>query len=209
MKIAICVPCYSTDVKLWFMQSYTHTTYPKDSTILELFAPGQWTPNACYTMVSEALKWGAKYIVIISADVGWERDDIRRMIEYRKDVIGGWAQGRFSPFVMHVAIKRNGYHFDLAKAPDENKKGIEKVCALGGELVVYDARVFSKMPEPWFFGAWMFHNEPDNYRMATEDYFFATQAERYGVEIWVDWETRLKHAVDGLFTHNGKIESML
>jgi hypothetical protein len=42
-------------------------------------------------------------------------------------------------------------------------------------------------------------------RMSTEDYFFAKQAIKYGVDMYVDWDVPVKHSVNGMRTFKGSL----
>ena len=72
-------------------------------------------------------------------------------------------------------------------------------------LNVYKADVFSRIPDPWFWGE-VQHGAT---RLPTEDYYFARQALKHGVEIWCDWDVPLIHHVEGMATQGGNLVSVI
>jgi hypothetical protein len=197
------MPYYGTDCKMWFCESLVKTKWPKDSKVDFLRTCGMWTPNAMKTMVEKSLEMNADFILIISVDVGWQSGDIERLINHNLDVVGGWAMGRFPPFTCHVAD-----YIDVEKCklrtvtnPGEHK-GVEKIYGNGSELICYKADVFRKIPSPWFFGIDMVSGD----RCMSEDYYFALQAKKHGIDMFVDWDVKLIHAADGLITHDGEVK---
>lgn len=199
MKIALCLPCYNTDCKIWFAISLAQTIWPKNATVEIMTTIGQITPNACHDLVLTAKNRNADIIMLPPIDMGWEPDAISKLIGHDKDIIGGCANGRLPPFMPHTA---DGYNeetglFRIVKNQGD-RHGIERIKA--GNLMVCKASVFDRIPEPWFWGPETVANPK---RMMTEDYYFAVQAIKYGVEFWIDWDVKLTHVVDGLVTRGG------
>lgn len=204
MKIAFCVAPMTTDCKVWFAFSLAKTRWPQGSQVALINTTGQWARNGLHELMKLGLNTGAEWIIYAGPDVGWKPNDISRLIEHDKDIIGGWACGRLPPFLCHAADDMNeaGNGFRPVKNPQE-RIGIEKICSVGGELIVFKSTVFSKIPEPWFYGQDMLI--PETGRLMTEDYYFAKRAAENGVEIWVDWDVKLIHHADGLVTYDGKV----
>lgn len=206
MKIFVLTPCYDTDCKIYFAQALFETRWPDNANVRLLTSIGTWLPNAMTTMVRHALSSDADYIVMASADIAWKSGDIAKLIGHNKDVCCGWASGRTSPFRCHIADKYNEQDQTFRVIDDpQNHKGLERVAAVGGELNVYKADVFRRIPNPWFYG-------PDNMsigRLMTEDYYFASQAHKHGVEIWVDWDVSLIHHVEGMATKGCDLVSVI
>lgn len=205
MKIALCLPFYSTDCKSYFALSLMKTRWPDNAEIQVFQTLGTWTPNAMVQFVDASLQSGADFMVMASVDVGWSPDTIKRMIGHNKQVIGAWSSGRMSPFPCHVADEYDAERKLFRPVKDARaRSGLERVCAVGGELTVYRMDVFKIIPRPWFFG-------PDSVltdRLMTEDYHFAAQAHKHGVEIWCDWECNVIHNADGLVTDEGELHAI-
>lgn len=164
----------------------------------------QWVCNAMKQMVEEYIRWDADFIVLIGNDVGWQPDDVQKLIRHNLPVVGGWASGRCHPFLCHVAdiYDKEKDGFRVVVNPGE-RSGLEKIIANGGELLVFKKNVFEKIPPPWFFGTEMITKNG----MRTEDYFFAMQCIKYGVDMYVDWDVKLEHTTTGVKTYNGKLIS--
>ena len=159
-------------------------------------------PNAMLQFVDLARENKCDFLVVASSDVGWGRGYIKKMIGLNLPVVGGWANGRCWPFSCHVCQEAdwgNGLFKPVEKP--EKHHGVEQVCSNGGELVVYRMDVFDKIPRPWFFGPDMVLTD----RLMTEDYYFALQAHKHGVPMYVDWDCPLVHCADGMITQDGVV----
>ena len=204
-KLAVCIPIYNTDCKIYFALSLAQTQWPENTEIMFLQGMGMLTPNACKQFVDASQKWGADHMMIVSVDVGWKPDAVIRLLAHNKPVVSGWASGRTSPFRCHAANEIDVEKGKFKPVSDpENHHGLEQVKAVGGELTIYNMDVFKDIPSPWFFG-------PETVatgRQMSEDYFFALQAHKHGVDIYCDWDVQLRHCVDGLTTIGGKLVAM-
>ncbi|MDD5485955.1 MAG: hypothetical protein PHW65_00110 [Dehalococcoidales bacterium] len=206
MKIGVCLPLHSTTVEYLWSSSLGNTHWPEGSMVSIEEESAAMIQNAMPIIVKKHLEHGCDYIVGMARDVGWNPDDIKKLIAYNLPVVGGWASGRKYPFPCHVsdAYDAKSGSFRIVKNEDaKQRKGVERVVANGGELVVFRRDVFEKIPYPWFCG-------PETYssvsqRIGTEDYFFAQQAMKYGVDIYVDWDVKLKHVIIGAYVQNGTV----
>jgi len=202
LRIGLCVPNYNDDCKFMFAFSLWKTKFPDGAAVRLVASRAQWACNALTMMVTEYIAWGADFFVILSNDIAWNPNDITLLIGHNLPIVGGWASGRCHPFLCHVCdyydSEKNA--FRPVKNEDAAKRmGVEKIYAHGGEMMVIRRDVFDKIPYPWFFGPEMIGKD----RLVTEDYFFAKQAMKYGVDIYVDWDVPIKHAVNGMTTHKG------
>ena len=204
MKIGVCLSNYYEDAKIYFAVSLMKTKWPQGSEVNLLLGSGSWWGKAMQMMVKSHLNWGADFIVYIATDIGWEPNDIAKLISHNLPVVCGWGSGRMPPFHCHVTDlydpKTN--RFRTIKNPAE-RKGVEKVVSVGGELMAFRKDVFEKIPAPWFFAPEMIRGDD----FMTEDYFFAVQAQKYGVDLYVDWDVKVQHAVAGLVTYDGKLRA--
>lgn len=203
--MTVCTPHYNTECKSYFTRSMLQAAWPKDTQITFLKSMGQWTPGALKMFVDKSRELGADHMTLISVDTDWDSDTVAKLVSHDKDVISGWSSGRYAPFRCHVA----GEIFPEKRlfkpiADPQNHHGLEKVSAVGGELVVYNMSIFDKLPSPWFFGPDMVKSD----KIMTEDYFFAVQAWKHGVEIWCDWDVDIRHCADGIVTSRGKLVSL-
>ncbi|MFA5151115.1 MAG: hypothetical protein WC554_01000 [Clostridia bacterium] len=204
MKIGLCVPNYNDDCKFMFAISLWKTKFPEGAEVRLSASTAQWACNALTMIVTEYRKWEADYFVILSNDIAWNPSDIMKLINHNLPIVGGWASGRCHPFMCHVCdyYDPDKDAFRPVKNEDAIKKtGVEKIAANGGEMVIIRKDVFDKIPYPWFFGPEMIGKD----RMSTEDYFFAKQAIKYGVDMYVDWDVPVKHSVNGMRTFKGSL----
>lgn len=208
MKIAVCRPQYDALVYSWHVDSLVHTDWPDGAEVRFLSTMGQWTPNAMFLMVEEAMRWGADWIFGVASDIGWQPDAVKRLMSHDKEVVSGWANGRCDPVKLRIArdfVEDSGL-FKLCTKPGT---GLERMAAGGLEMVCYRRDVFETLTKPWFFGPDMFvpaccDGKP---RMMTEDFYFAKQARAFGVQMWVDWDVPLVHATAGMYTSCGTMHS--
>jgi hypothetical protein len=189
---------------MMFALSLARTIYPKAAEVKFFLSKAMWVANALNEMVTKSMEWGADFIVYLSNDVGWNTDAIVRLVGHNKQVVGGWASGRCHPFKCHVADYKDEEKdmFHPVENPTEHK-GLERIVANGGEMLVFRNDIFNIIPYPWFSGVSMIN--PKTGRMRTEDYFFAEQCKKHGIEMWVDWDVQIEHVADGMTTLGGKL----
>jgi len=173
-----------------------------------MVSKAKWVAKALREMVEIAKKNNAEFMIWVSNDVAWEADDIKKLVSHNVPIVGGWASGRYYPFPCHIADtwheEKQKYH--IIQNPNE-RKGLEKVAAIGGEMICFRMDVFKKIKSPWFFGREMIICDKDGTPtdMMTEDFYFFAQARKHGVEIMVDWDVPLFHAAAGMMTYKGRL----
>lgn len=202
MKIAFLTPRYSTDMKAYYDDSLIRTQWPKGAKVSHFRDTGVWTPKALFGMTKSALEWGADFLFMVSADVGWNPDAVVRLVSHNVHVVGGWASGRTPPFLCHVADTYNPKTrlFRVVTHPEE-RRNLENVAAVGGEMVCWSRKLFSILKSPWFFGPKMIHGEV----FMTEDYYMYEQCWHSSIPVYVDWDVPLYHGIDGVVTYKGQL----
>jgi len=202
VKIGLMLPLYNDYTTLGFSLSLWKTRWPKDAVIQIAVSKAMWVCNALKSMTEQHLAWGADFLVYLSSDITWQQDDIKKLVEHNLPIVGGWASGRCHPFHCHVCDKyyEDKKMFRTVVNPKE-RHGLEKIAANGGEMLVFRRDIFDKIPSPWFLGPEMCTGD----RLQTEDYFFSRQCTKYGIDMWVDWDIRLRHATTGVETFNGDL----
>jgi hypothetical protein len=189
-----------------FAISLWKTKFPDGAEVRLSASSAQWACNALAMMVKEYMTWGADFFVILSNDIAWKPNDIKKLIEHNLPVVGGWASGRCHPFLCHVCDtydkEKNVFH--LVKNEDATKRsGLEKIATNGGEMLIIRRDVFEKIPYPWFFGEDMITGD----RLRTEDCHFFLQCKKFGIDVFVDWDIPLRHTAGGLMTYKGSLIS--
>jgi hypothetical protein len=71
------------------------------------------------------------------------------------------------------------------------RTGIERVAALPTGLILYDLRVFAKLPKPWFAYEWK--DEEQSQKASTEDVFQTRNASLVGCPQYVAWDCWAGH----------------
>jgi hypothetical protein len=71
------------------------------------------------------------------------------------------------------------------------KTGIEEVAALPTGLILYDARVFKKLPKPWYRYEWK--DEEESVKASTEDVYQTRNASLMGMPQYCAWDCWAGH----------------
>lgn len=203
-KLLLGIPAYSPDCKLWFLQSFVNTSWPKHIEMHFQCVLGTATASACQILARSAVE-NYDYLLLAATDIGWEPNAVRLLLDAGKDVIGGWAGTRYVPFSLTTVERYDEETCNFIRFKEPGK-GIQPAFAIGGGFVLMRVAAMKRIPSPWFYGPEMFH--PKQAKMVSEDYYFGLKAAKYGVESWVHWDVPLKHHAEGLYSQGGRLHSI-
>ena len=155
MKIAICVPHYG-DVKAGFLESLTNAIWRTMSAQINyggrLVSPRIWTVTRGSasidanrnTLVRDALKWGADYILFCDSDMAFPPDAILRLLAADQPVVG----------CNYAMRDGSGGTAGKAKGGDWRRvsagAGVERIDFMGLGLCLLSTRIFDGLDGPWF-----------------------------------------------------------
>ena len=210
MKILFVTPHYNEWCHIAFAYSLRNTEWPEGAEVELRACLGALPGKALNLFAKEALDGGYDLMVQTCNDAGWRPDALKKLIADDKDVVSGWSGGRFHPFAVKsfTTIQRDkvlmGCEPDLyGKIKRGEKKGLERVYSIAGELAVFKVPIFKKLKYPYFSGVCNPSGEP-----TTDDFAFGCRCYDAGVEIWVDWDVKLRHHAAGMMTEDGKLRPM-
>ena len=200
-KLTIACPTFDDKCHMAFAMSLYGTNWPGEKPPI-LKSTGKWVAKALKEMVLASQRHGAKFMIWISCDVAWHPDAIKKLVDLNLPIVGGWASGRCAPFKCHVSDRydEEKAKFRIVQNPEE-RKGVERVASMGGEMICFRMDVFDDIPRPWFFGKDMISDDD----MMTEDYYFFKQCKERGINVFVDWDLPLYHGTSGLMTYKGDL----
>jgi len=122
-----------------------------------------------------------------------DKDMIARMLGHEKPVIGARVHRRYPPFDPLVLRGKPGKFEGVPDAEIEaarnNGNPLVKVDATGCGCIMYDLRVFTKVPQPWF----QFTTNDETGLPIGEDIGFCEKLTNNGYEIYVDCSIEIQH----------------
>jgi hypothetical protein len=143
-------------------------------------------------LVNAGLQASADYILMLDDDMIVPPDLAQRLIAHDKDVTGCLYYqrgGAFHPVIMKAREFEDGTFkssFISETDPIITNPGLHQVDIIGGGCMLFKARVFDKLLEPYF---WWEHN-------AGTDIHICRRLSDAGFEIWVDTSIELGHLSD-------------
>ena len=187
MHIGICIPARShmeigTAFDLANMSAYTakHTKHD-----LSLFtSSGTLIFDQRNNLVKAALEAKCTHILWVDADMRFPKDTIIRLLANNKAIVGVNATTRVEPVkptAKNLFIDQEKKEGQWTAVDSKDKKGVEKVSALGCGVLLVDTQVYKKMTEPYFW----FYEIPGD-KILGEDVYFCVKAFDIGFDSFVD-----------------------
>lgn len=189
--LGVAFPILDGSVPRPFFTSYVTLEKPNEFNYYEPELPhGGLADNLAVvrnSLVRNALLDGCTYLFMADTDQRYPSNALTKLLSNKKDICGALVHKRW-PHFNPVCLKGDIGHYDIM--PDEQMfsgKVIE-VDATGTGCLLFNMRVFDKIPEPWFkFGV----NERGE--SVGEDIYFCSKARKAGFQIFVDTSIRVKH----------------
>jgi len=189
-KVAICIPTrgemeVGTAFDLALMCGYD-SRFRKDGKQALYTVAGTLIFDQREKLAESALKEGADYILWVDADMRFPKNTIEYLISLDKDIVGANATTRVPPIhgtAKNAWINKEEKTINWQKINSKDKKGLERVTAIGCGVMLVKAEVFRKTPRPWFW----FEQLPGE-KLLGEDVYFCVKAHDAGFETWVDHE---------------------
>ena len=203
MRVALCIPSQG-DVRAAFTLSLAAMIAKsvREDTRLDLvplMAQSSILPESRNRLVEAALTAGADYLLLMDSDHSFPADTLLRLLRHKLACVGANYARRDSPTGPTARrFDRNGnsipvYTTEQAAAGN----ALEEVAQIGMGLCLVEARVFRRVPEPWF------DFERLGKQLVGEDTYFCRKLREARIPIYVDhglsWETG--HVHSHLLTH--------
>lgn len=128
------------------------------------------------------------HLMFLDADQTFPGDGIKRLLDQKKDIIGGIYNERRMPLQSTVKLMDANGKMISGKGEDIPRETF-KAYAMGCGFLLIKLTVFDKIPEPWFNT----QIEPD---FKTEDIYFFEKARSFGFDVWADPTINIGHIGD-------------
>lgn len=199
VKVAICIPSGSE----WKADFALSLLYMKEQAAKDgieaiiLNARGSILPRSRHDLVRLALARGSTHVLFLDCDMSFPMNTLTRLLAHGQAVVGAICpMRRLHPESNCMA----SVHSDARTAPAQG--GLTEVGAIGTAILLIEARVFQKLPTPWFmFG---FSAAHDSY--CGEDTWLCTRIrEVTGESIFADlsFSYEVAHVGDHAFVFDG------
>jgi len=146
--------------------------------------PGQTIPQAYTTIVMQALKDNADYILTIEHDTFAPKDALNKLLkimnEENLDVVGVWYPRRNTSIRESTAIII-GKDGKRCSVPADGQ--LHEVYTVPFGFTLFRTKVFTQISQPWFA-------ETPN---LTQDSFFSQKARESGIKLYIDSSIKAKH----------------
>jgi hypothetical protein len=187
-KVAVCIPTrgemeVGTAFDLALMCGYDSRFRSKGQQSLYTVA-GTLIFDQREKLAQTAIDEGADYILWVDADMRFPKNTIEHLISRDKDIVGANATTRVPPIhgtAKNAWINKKEKTINWQKISSKDKKGLERVTAIGCGVMMVKREVFLKTPRPWFW----FEQLPGE-KLLGEDVYFCVRAHDAGFETWVD-----------------------
>ena len=147
--------------------------------------------------VRQFLKSKNQYFLFIDSDTIPENvDDLKKLMKYKKDIIGGLYNCVLSKDDGQLTTRPSAYSmiFDSRTLVDAvavmPKTGLQKVVGMCTGYMMVKREVFEKMPEPWFEFKWA---DDKHTAFQGEDIGFCEKAIKQGYKLYCDTNCTALH----------------
>jgi len=166
-------------------------------------------PRNRNVLTAAALASGADWLLWVDGDIGFDANDVFRMMEYDLDLVGAAPQRRTKRWGEAGAVA-----VDLGDGqPVMSANGLVRARGLATAFLLSKAEVYRKVDaEPYAsrdigpsvkdsLRKWFWYEiDADGFDVG-EDYYFCRRAADAGFEAWCDPSVRLRH-FEGMVEHN-------
>ena len=186
LNVSLCVPS-GTLIHAGFMNSvFDLTKFTQDRmfdgqgvNLRLLNVRTSILPLSRTALVKYALVNQADWILFLDSDMTFPKDLLFRMLSHRAPVVGT------------VASRRDGKGLSALYDPTVPRTGLVNVDRLGTGVLLLDARIFDKLPKPWF-DLTMSEEQlpPDEFdkECEGEDVYLSYRLREAGYTLLLDWD---------------------
>lgn len=149
-------------------------------------------------LVRKALEDNVDYIFFLDTDVVPPQDTLLQLLPWKLPIISGlyWTKARVpGAYKFHP----DSGHIKSLDPPFDPPRVIE-VDAVGSGCLLIDARVFKKIPPPWFKWDMFPWAPPEESPGHSEDINFCLKAKEHGFPVYLHTGIRCKHLLEGSYS---------
>lgn len=214
-RLHFCIPCYGgqlTESTFISMLKYMATAqrFGLNFTI-DTMVNESLIPRARNSLVAKMLFFEPKstHLMFVDADIGFEPEEIFKLILADKDLVGGLYPKKALPinYVVNkvpgakkqgnmVQVSNLGTGFMMIK-----RSVLETMIAKHPELHYVDSIGLDPKYDPYKYALFDTAIDPNTLEYMSEDFTFCKRWRDMGGEIWADLTINLKHA--GYYSFNG------
>ena len=139
-------------------------------------------------IVGDAMNIGASHLIMMDMDQVYPIDAITKLIAHKLPVVACMVHRRYPPF---DPIMYRGSINSYQLVEDWEDGGLIEIDATGCGCILYDMRIFHKLPGPWF----KFRPNPDvdHAGIVGEDIGFCSDLKEAGYKIYMDTSIKCGH----------------
>lgn len=214
LKVAIGVPStgmwhqeFSQSMvnMLQAMQTHRVGQY-KTQEVHTICTKGSILPRSRLTILKQAKKMRADYLLFVDSDQSFPRYALHRLIGHDKEVVGANIATKTMPTLPTARRRSETEDYGELVYTEEGAVGLEKVWRIGCGLLLLSRKVIEALPHDCF--EMRYRPEVDNYQ--GEDWSMCEALEKLGFEIWIDHKVSNEVGHHGTFnfTHeyNGEVQ---
>ena len=175
-NLCVALPLTFPFVPSGFFYSFTYMEKPKEYVLIH--ADNGSIDTLRNDLVEKAMSLGASHILFLDTDMEYHTQTIPRLLSHRLPVVGAMSFRRYPPFDPIMLRGKLG-DYDSIDTWDEGE--LVEVDATGAACLLFEMRVFHKMPRPWF----RFRHLPGGEGIG-EDIGFCSDLKAAGYKIFVD-----------------------
>lgn len=218
-RVHFCVPCYGgmlsesffiSMLKYMALANKFQLNFTVDTMVNESLIP-----RGRNSLVAKFLAFEPKssHLMFIDADIGFEPEEMLKLILAKKDVVGGLYPKKALPvqYVVNkipnsqkegnlVSVANLGTGFMLIK-----REAIEKLIRARPDLHYRDEIGLDPKFAPYKYALFDTQIDPTTKEYLSEDYFFCKLWRENGGEIWADLTVKLDHIGHYKFSGDAKL----
>lgn len=195
VDVLVAVPTYSGYVEPETLHCYDRMLVYMEGKgyTLARFRPRRWgsiLPAARCEAAQGAMKFGAKWLMFIDADMVFPPDAVLTLMDRGKNVIGGLYFTKYVPSSPLVARRdgNNSHRFE-----NWPKGRIFECDEIGTGFLLVNTSVFNKLKMPYFNFDYYEGAETGADGWVGEDYYFCRKYTEGGGQVWCDPTFDLGH----------------
>lgn len=185
LKLAIGIPCDFPFIPSSFFYSFTLMEKPSYTFIHADNGPIDTLRN---DLVEKAIYENCTHLLMCDVDQIYPVDTIEKLLSHGVPVVAGSVPRRYPPFDPILLINNAEGIPTPINVGDYDDGALVEVDATGTGCIMYDLKVFKRLPYPWF----KFRKQPDG-RTLGEDIGLCMDLKKAGYPIYVDTSVKIGH----------------
>lgn len=134
------------------------------------------------------------YFLFVDSDIEFHLKNALALLAHKKDAISAAYIRRDRPHFLQAGMWDENFPGNIKDHFKTDSTGLHKVDYVGAGFLLVKAEVFAKIEYPWFRRALI--EKEDCQAETGEDYGFCLQLKKAGIDIWVDFDTKVNHILE-------------